>query len=94
MIPKVEVVQHVNYIVRSIGIFLAEFVENPDLDECLMMKSLFVADDFDCDILVRFVVEGSNHLPEAPLSNHLQDLVTVTNVIVDNLRTYRMRDFN
>lgn len=54
-----------------------------------MMEAFLVADDFDCNVGVRFVVECANHLAEASLSNHLENLVTVTNVIVDNLRKRR-----
>lgn len=91
MIPKVEVVQHVNDVVRSIGVLLAEFVENAHLDERLMVEALFVSDDFDCDILICFVVQCANHLPKAALANHLQDLIAIANVIVNHLR---MRKFN
>lgn len=86
MISKVEVVQHVNDVVRSVGVLFAEFIENANLDERLMMEALFVANDFDCDILIGFVVERSNHLPEAALANHLENLVAITNVIVNHLR--------
>jgi hypothetical protein len=85
MISKVEVVQHVNDVVRSVGVLFAEFIENANLDERLMMEALFVANDFDCDILIGFVVEGSNHLSKAALSNHLEDFVAITNVIVHHL---------
>jgi hypothetical protein len=85
MISKVEVVQHVNDVVRSVGVLFAEFVENANLDERLMMEALFVANDFDCDILIGFVVERSNHLSKAALSNHLEDFVAITNVIVHHL---------
>lgn len=50
------------------------------------MEAFLVADDFDCNVGICFVVEGADDLPKAPLSNHLKNLVTVTNVIVDNLR--------
>lgn len=54
-----------------------------------MMEALLVADDFDRNILIGFVVECANHLAKASLSNHLENLVTVTNVIVDNLQERR-----
>lgn len=89
MIPKVEVVQHVNDVVRSVGILFAEFIENSNLDEGLMVEALLVANDFDCDVMIRFVVQCANHLAEASLSNHFQDLVAVTNVIVNDLKRER-----
>lgn len=86
MIPEVEVVEHVDNVVRSISVFLAEFIENANFDEGLMMEAFLVADDFDCDVLIRFVVESSDNLPETSLSNNLKNLVAITNVIVNHLR--------
>jgi hypothetical protein len=85
MIPKVEIVQHVDDVVRSIGILLAEFVKNANLYERLMVEALFVANDFDCDVLIGFVVQGADDLSKAALSNHFQDFVAVTDVVVDHL---------
>jgi hypothetical protein len=86
MIPEVEIVQHVDDVVRSIGILLAEFVEYANLHERLMVEALFVANDFDCDVLIGFVVQGTDDLSEAALANHLQDLVAVTDVVVNHLK--------
>lgn len=93
MISKVEVVQHVNDVVRSVGVLFAEFIENANLDERLMMEALFVANDFDCDILIGFVVEGANNLAEAALANHLENLVAITNVIMNHLWDGKRREF-
>lgn len=35
VIPKVEIVQHVNDVVRSIGIFLSKLIKNTNFDEGL-----------------------------------------------------------
>lgn len=35
MVPKVEVVQHVDDVVRCIGVLLTQFVENANFDERL-----------------------------------------------------------
>jgi hypothetical protein len=86
VVPEVEVIQHVDNVVRSVGVFLAQLVENAHLDQRLMMKSLLVADDFDCDILIGFVVHGSNDLPERALTDHLEYLVAIADVIMDDLR--------
>jgi hypothetical protein len=64
VIPEVEVIQHVDNVVRSVGVFLAQLVEYANLDQRLVMKSLLVANDFDCDILIGFVVERPNDLTE------------------------------
>lgn len=89
MIAEVEVVQHVNDVVRSVGVLLAEFIEDAHLDERLVVEALFVADDFDCDVLVGLVVQCANHLTEAAFPNHLQDLVAIADVVVNHLKWSR-----
>ena len=89
MISKVEVVQHVNDVVRSVGVLFAELVENANFDEGLMVEALFVANNFDCDILIGLVVEGPNHLSKAALANHFEDFVAITNMVVNHLRTMK-----
>lgn len=86
MISEVEVVQHVDNIVRSIGIFLSEFVEYANFDEGLVVEALFVSNDFDRDILISFVVQCANHLAETSLSNHLQNLIAIADVIMNHLK--------
>ena len=58
-----------------------------------MVEALFVANDFDCDILICFMIQCANHLTKTSLSNHLQNLITVTNVIVDNLQNIKKNNF-
>ena len=89
MISKVEVIQHVNDVVRSVGVLFAELVEDADFDEGLMVEALFVANDFDSDVLIGLVVKGPNHLSEAALANHFEDLVAITNMVVNHLRTMK-----
>lgn len=86
MISEVEVVEHVDDVVRAIRIFLAQLIKNSNLDECLVVEALFVANDFDCDILISFVVERTNHLTEASLSNHFQYFIAVADVVMNHLR--------
>lgn len=50
-----------------------------------MMEALLVANNFDCHVLVRLVVQRAYHLAEAALSNHLENLVAITNVVVNYL---------
>lgn len=90
MIPEVEIVQHMDDVVRSIGVFLTEFVKYANLNECLMMEAFLVADNFDCDILICFVVQSSDDLTKASFSNHFENLVAVTNVIVNHLRRVKV----
>lgn len=78
-----------NDVVRSVGVLFAELVEDADFDECLMVEALFVANDFDCDVLIGLVVEGPNHLSKTALANHFENLVAITNMVVNHLRTMK-----
>lgn len=94
MIPKVEIVEHVNDIVRLISILLAQFVENAHLYECLMMESLLIANDFDCHILIGFMIQCTNDLSETSFANHLQYLVAIANVIMNDLEIAKVSKIN
>jgi hypothetical protein len=85
MVPKVEILQHVNDVVIAILVFLSEVVEYADLHQSRMMESLFVPDDLDGDVLVGHVIERSDDLSEATLSDNFQNFVSVADVIVQNL---------
>lgn len=85
MVAEIERIQHVDHVVRSVGVFLAQFVQQPDLDEGLMMEALLVADDLDGDVRVGFVVECSDHLAEAAFADDLENLVAIGYVVVGNL---------
>lgn len=94
MISKIEVVQHVNDVVRSVGVLFAEFIENSNFDKRLMVEALLVANNFDCDILIGFVVESSDNLSKAAFANHFENLVAITDVVVNHLRGEKSRKFN
>lgn len=85
MIPKVEIVEHVNNVVRLIGVLFAQLIENSNLDEGLMMETLFVANNFDCHILIGFVIQCPDDLAKTTLANHFEYLIAIANVIVNNL---------
>lgn len=51
-----------------------------------MVETLLVANNFDCHVLICLVVQRAYHLSEAALSNHLENLVAITNVVVNYLR--------
>lgn len=93
MISEVEVVQHVNDVVRSIGILLAEFIENANLNERLMVEALLVPNDFDCDIVICFMVQCANNLAETAFANHFQNLVAIANVIMNHLGRKRKKNW-
>lgn len=74
-----------NYVVRLIGVLFAELIKNANFDECLMMESLLVANNFDCHILIGFVIQCPYDLPKATLANYFQYLIAIADVIMNNL---------
>lgn len=89
VIPKVEIVEHVNNVVRLIRVLFAQLIENSNLDERLMMEALLVANNFDCHILIGFVIQCPDDLAEATLANHLEYLIAIAYVIVNDLKEVR-----
>lgn len=86
MVPEVKVIEHVNNVVRSVAVLLAQFVQNAHLDQCLMMKALLVANYFDGHVKSSFVVQRTNHLTKTAFANHLENLVAIADVVVNDLK--------
>lgn len=86
MSAEIRVVKHVYYIMRSIGVLLAQLVEYVELDNRLVKETLLVPYDFDGHMCVGLVIQRPDHLSETALANHLQYLVSKGYVIVFNLR--------
>lgn len=85
MVAEVEVIEHVYHVVRSVRVLLAQFVQYPNFDEGLMVEAFLIADDFDCHVLVGFVVQRPDDLTEAAFADDLKDFVSVADVVVDHL---------
>lgn len=77
MISKIEIFQHVYHIVKGILVLFTEMIENSNFDQSLMMKSFLVSYDFYSNVLIRLVIECSNHLTKATLSDYFEDFVSV-----------------
>lgn len=86
VVAEVEVVQHVDDVVTAVLVLLPQMVQYPDFHQGLVMEPLLVPDDLDRHVLVGHVVERLYHLAEAALSDHLEDLVSITDVIMQHLR--------
>lgn len=86
MSAEIGVVKHVYYIMRSIGVLLAQLVEYVELNNRLVKETLLVPYDFDGHMCVGLVIQRPDHLSETALANHLQYLVSKGYVIVFNLR--------
>jgi hypothetical protein len=63
----------------------------PYLDESLVVEALLVADDLHRHLLASLVVQRPDHLAEAALADHLEDLEPERDVVVEHLpiRDYR-----
>lgn len=85
MVAEVEIVEHVYHVVRSVRVLLAQFVQYPNFDEGLVVEAFLIADDFDCHVLVGFVVQRPDDLAEAAFADDLKDFVPVADVVVDHL---------
>lgn len=59
-----------------------QVVQNLDLDDSLAMETLLVPDDLDGNVLARLVVVAFGDLTKRTLAEHVQDLVTVHQMVV------------
>lgn len=85
MISEVNIVKHVNDVVRSIGVLLPQLIENSHFDQRLMMKSLLIANYLDRHKLICFVIERTYDLSEASLADDFENFITIADVIVNHL---------
>ena len=80
-----EVVIHVDDVERVVLVLLAQVLQDPDLLLGLAVEPLLVPDHLQGHVVVVLVVVGLDHLPEAALAYHLENLVPVGQVVVDNV---------
>lgn len=85
MISKIEILQHVDHIMCAVLVFLAQMVKDTHFHQCLMMETFLVSYYLDSDMLIGLVVQRAYNLSETTLTNYLQYLVSVADVIVQNL---------
>lgn len=85
VIPEVKILQHVDDIVTTILVLLPDVIQNSHLNQCLMVESLLVSDYLDGDMLVGHMIQGPYHLSKAAFSDHLQDLVAISYMVVQDL---------
>lgn len=56
-------------VVIEIFVFLSQMVQYPDLHKGLMLKSFFISDNLDRHVLVRHVIQSSDHLSETAFAD-------------------------
>lgn len=86
---EARVVQDMYNIVRAITVLLQEGVQYLQLDHRLLYKSLLIAYNFNGHIGVGLVIKRSNHLTEASLTDYVQNLITIGNMIMRNLQSFK-----
>ena len=82
MVAEGEVFEEVNYVPVVFAVVLFEVDEDADLFEGLAVEAPLVADDFDGDVGLGFVVEGFDDLAEGAFADDFEDLVAVGDVVV------------
>lgn len=58
----------------------------PPLEPIPSTTPLLVPDDFQGHQFIVFVVQALGHLSKGPFSNHLQNLVAIGNMVMQNLQ--------
>lgn len=83
VVAEDEVVEHPNDVRPFVSILGVQQLQHPDLLLRLTGEPVVrVADDLDGDVEAVLVVEGLDHLAEAALAEHLEDLVPVGDLVV------------
>lgn len=86
MVPKVEVLEHVDHVVAAVFVLFPQVVEDSHLHQSLVMEPFLVPDYFYGHVFVGHVIQSPDDLAEAALPDHLQDFVSVADVVVENLQ--------
>lgn len=85
VVPEVEILQHVDDIVSAVLVLLPDVIQDANFYKSLVMEALLIPDDLDGHVLVGHVVQGAYHLAKASFADHLEDLVPIGYVIVQDL---------
>lgn len=60
---------------------IPQFVQDVDLDQCLLVEPFFVANDLDSAKSAVLVINASHNLTETTLSEHVNNFVAVRQVV-------------
>lgn len=85
MVAKDDEVLDFNDIRQVFLVFLLDECEDVQFHEGLILKLLLVANYLEATDLLLLVVEDLECLPEAPLTNGLEDLVAVSDVVIEGV---------
>lgn len=72
MVAEGEIFKHVHNIHGAVAILLAQVLQDADLLLCLTVEALLIANHFQSQMLLQFVVVYLGHLTEATFTNNLK----------------------
>jgi len=81
MVAPNEVVCEFDDALVILRIVLLEQKQKFRFDRRLIVVLLLVLDDFDCDLLLRLVVQAANHITESTLAYYLFNFVAVADLV-------------
>ena len=82
MLSEDLIVYYSHYVIIVVSVLFFEELQNFEFDTSLVLKALFVADNFNGHILLRLVIEALDGLAEAASAKHVNNLKSIANVVV------------
>jgi len=86
VVPKRKALVHVNHIQTVFFVLTFEKLKYLDFFLSLPLEALLIPHDLECDVLIRFVVDGFYHLAEGSLAYLLHDFVSVGDMVVGDVK--------
>ncbi len=65
---------------------LAQVIKNLDFDKGLVVESLLVSNDLNCNRCTRGMISAAQYLTKGPLPKAVHDFVTVTEMVMINYK--------
>lgn len=84
MSSEVETLREIHHAMAAMRIPFLELFKEVDLYQGLLVESFLVADDFDCNQDAVLVVDTSDHLTKASLTQNINNLIAVGQMITEN----------
>jgi len=81
MLAEDELFLDANYVLLVLWIVVAELLQDLGFNEALLVEAFLVSKNFEGDVLLIFVIKTFEYLAEAALSEPVDDLETVADVL-------------
>lgn len=85
MISELKVLFYSHDVVLVFRIVISKFLEYFHLNQALIMKSLFVSDDFHCNLFLFFMIDAFQAVPKRSFPKFGYDLISISNMISDSI---------